>query len=245
MALYLSPLVYAQPMSRSAVPCLLLCAAVAACVEPTPSAVLVPALVTDPPRALGPLVITAIGTPTPVGGEGPTRYRVAWGVSSEHRFDGEALAAVRFGDAAVVLDAAESLWRFTRDGRRMLLASGVTAPPAVDHSETLLAYFVGEPGEAGAIFVVDARQTRVVVAAVRDASALRFVPDASALLFLATGPGGVAGVHRAAVANPTGFAQCLSNCELRAGEPWGDAFVPLPTSLEGWVPTEPVRGVVR
>ncbi len=125
----------------------------------------------------------------------------------------------RWRDGAALIDPEGRLYQVWPDGRRRMLAPRATAL-ATDGAR--LAYAVAR--DVGVeLRVHDGETSRAIAEGLSSAAMLRV--DGDRVLFVGARPGGVAGVW---VADPNG-ARCVTNCALRAGQPWGDRFVPPPS----------------
>ncbi len=165
----------------------------------------------------------------PPGADGPPLTTLAW----EHR-DGSRSAidvgpvvhAAVWGGSIVYVDRGFRLWR---EGELQPWAEGVPGAPVVSPDGAMLAYVVADESEDGVRAEVHVRTSegdRVVDRSLLSLGMLRFSPDGQVLLGVGSVNGGVAGLH--AIDVRSGRHRCLSNCALRVGQPWGDAFVPPP-----------------
>ncbi len=180
--------------------------------------------------ALGQLTLThgpTLWSPPDDGADGAPQFEVRWSPGGPV-FASRAIAALPWGDAAAVIAADGSLHRFHRDGRDEALADQATTPLASPDGR-LLGYASGDPYGPKDVHVVDARgQDRVVAIHVLAPALLSFERDGHELDLVAAGPGGVMGQHVIDLDADAPSIRCLTNCALRTGEDWGDAFVPLP-----------------
>lgn len=201
---------------------LLLCMA---CGTPQPGAVQEP-LARDGARLVRDRVVWA---PPSSGADGAPLTTLAWEHADGSRTPvdvGPVVHAVVWRGAVVYVDRGLHLWR---EGEDQPWAEGVPAAPAVSPDGSALAYVVAHEGAEGThaeVHVRTASADRVVDRSLLAFGALRFSPDGGVLLGVGSVNGGVAGVH--AIDLGSGARVCLSNCELRVGQPWGDAFVPPP-----------------
>jgi hypothetical protein len=171
----------------------------------------------------------------PPGSDAVPRSRVAFRMpdGSLRPVDREAIAFVpRFGAGAALVDPERRLYEVTPDGQRRMLAAGASGSLAVSPGEDLLAYAVTR-GALGELRVHDGTEERTLARGLASAGALGFADGGARLFFVGGRPGGVAGVW---TATTDGDARCLTNCELRTGEPWQDRFVPLPASALAFEP---------
>jgi len=172
----------------------------------------------------------------PTGADGASLFEVGWrDAAGEVRplpLPEPVVAAVAWGGEAAVVDRHHEIWLVSDDGTRQRLGRGVMGPPAVSDDGSIIAYaevhdLVAEVRTRRA----PRGMPRVVASDVQSAGAFRFSPEGDHLLFVGSRPGGVAGVFVAELRRG-GHERCLTNCALRAGRPWGDAFIPLPPSPE-------------
>jgi len=180
--------------------------------------------------ALGELALTrgpALWAPPEQGADGAPQFEVRWSPGGAV-FPSPAIASLPWGDAAAVVDASRRLHRFQRDGRLEPIAEQVSTPLASRDGQWL-GYAAGPDYGPKDVHVVDRNgRDRVVAAGVLAPTLLAFAPDGHELELLAAGPGGVMGRHVIDLEAATPSARCLTNCQLRTGEDWGDAFVELP-----------------
>lgn len=150
------------------------------------------------------------------------RWRVAFERADGSRapVDVEASDFVpRWRDGAALIDPARRLYQVWPDGQRRMLAPEVLAL-GTDGSRLAFA----EARDLGvALRVHDGERATTLAEGLSSAAMLRVEPER--VLFVGARPGGVAGVW---VADADG-ARCVTNCDLRTGQPWGDRFVPPPS----------------
>lgn len=139
-----------------------------------------------------------------------------------------AMHAVALGELVYWVDGAHRLHRF-EGGADELLAEGVFARPIANGERV---FFVqGDTGEAQTIHWHDVHGDDGRLATdLYQLGSLAAAPDDSALLGVGSVNGGVAGLW---VIPLDGEPRCLSNCGLRVGRPWGDAFVAPPGDASG------------
>ena len=164
---------------------------------------------------------------SPSGTDGVPRYTLAWESADGTRSPagvGVVTHAVEWNGGALYVDVERRLqW----EGE--LVAENVVDVPAVSPDGSRFAYVVVEEDRAGtraALHVSDGSNDEVWDRTLLNLGALRFAPDGSAVLGVGSVNGGVAGLQ---VVSADG-ARCLTNCDLRVGESWGDAFIPAPGS---------------
>lgn len=173
-------------------------------------------------------------TPAPGSDQRPG-YTLAW----EHP-DGrlEAIAlprpavhAVALGPELYWVDADHRLHHRERGHRDEPVAEAVFAAPIAERG--LVVFVTGDVGEAQTLHWRDAHGgSGRVPTGLYQLGGLRLAPDGTAVLGVGSTNGGVAGVW---VVPLEGDARCLSNCGLRVGEPFGEAFVPSPGAADALV----------
>ena len=201
--------------------------ALAACAQPA-----------APPESAAPLragapavVVTAEENLTPAGGDGGPRlslvFRFADGSVQPIAEKALAYAPFRDGVALVALDQALVLVR--PDGSRSVLARNSGAPPRRGPRGEL--WYVARYDQGSEVHVLEVQgRDRIVASGLSSAGLL--APERDGRLFLvAADQRGVAGLWHADASG----ARSLTNCELVAGEPWGDRFVPLPATADAIV----------
>ena len=180
----------------------------------------------------------------PPGGDGPTvwtTYREG-GDGSLRPIDGadRVTAFARRGETAIAVDEGGRLLRLSPRGSAIVLTEGVIGTPllAEDGERVFVGQVQREGGrdgsEGAAIVEVDLATgaETVLGRSLGSVAGLWLEPTGRWLIFVAAGVGGVAGlwaVPTSAHGVPGGGARCLTNCALRTGRSWGDAFVALPT----------------
>lgn len=178
----------------------------------------------EPARApLSEPPLVALGEARPAGLDQPPSFAVAF--EGGAALDRRATRFVpRWRDGAALIDPEGRLYQVWPDGRRRMLAAGVTALAASDDAARL-AYAVRTDGS---LRLHDGEAERTLAEGMASIGALTF--DGEAVVFVGARPagaarGGVAGVWSA----DDGGARCHTNCDLRVGAGWGDRFVPPPT----------------
>lgn len=160
--------------------------------------------------------------PAPASDQRPL-YSLAWRHADGHLEPIDlppAMHAVAVGGEVYWVDAAHRLHR----GEAEVLAEGVFARPIV-HDERLV-YVQGGAGQPQTIHWRDDSGSGELATGLYQLGALTAAPDGSALLGVGSRNGGVAGVW--VVPLDGADARCLSNCDLRIGGDWGEAFVAAP-----------------
>jgi len=153
------------------------------------------------------------------------RYELVAGLASRQL--PPALFAALSGDTAVVWLPDHRLARFGLDGAPRLIARSVSSPPWVGEDRVVFAPEVGDTVE---LRLLRQGVETTLARGLASAGMFRLGPDARGVFFVGAQNGGVAGLWFARVDRDE--ARCLTNCELRTGSPWGDAFVPPPGSAE-------------
>jgi hypothetical protein len=179
------------------------------------------------------VALTAVEAPP--GGDGPTQLTLAL-VRGDHvaplALPSPAIYAAAWARDAVVLSADGTLRRLGADGSVTLVARDLVTEPALSAHGLVLAYVAHDGDLAYALRVIEAGQTRTIARDVPSAGALRFAPDARALVFVGRSTGGVAGLHTISLETSEDATRCLTNCTLITGQPWGEEFVPLPAGTD-------------
>jgi hypothetical protein len=139
-----------------------------------------------------------------------------------------ASAYAPFRDGVALIDGKRRLLLISPDGSaRPLAASTATTPVPGPSGELYYVALYGEVAELHRLTV--AGRDRVIA---RETSSVGLIaPRADdGVLFVGARNGGVAGIWH--VAKGASHASCMTNCELKTGAPWGDAFVPPPGTRE-------------
>jgi len=179
----------------------------------------------SPPAALVQLATQAEPAPPQSDAAPLLRYELSVGLASRQL--PPALFAALSGETAVVWLPDHRLARFGIEGAPRLIARSVSSPPWVGVDRIVYASEVGDTVELRAL----AQGAETTLArGLASAGMYRLGPDAQGLFFVGAKNGGVAGLWFARF--DADEARCLTNCELRTGQPWGDAFVPPPGSAE-------------
>lgn len=180
-----------------------------------------------PAAATAEIVLEPIRS-APAGGDGPTIHRLvrvsADGSRSE--LSASVVAAVPVPGGVLAVDADRTLLRFDdrAPGAPERIGQDVVGTPAADGSRVAWA----SGGPTVDLHVRGTGAPPIDHTGLGTAGALRFSPDGRWLVFVGAAPGGVAGVMSVELRG--GALRCLTGCQLRAGRPWGDAFVPPPRS---------------
>jgi hypothetical protein len=174
------------------------------------------------------LVVVSKESPSlPGGHDAPPLMTVAFELGDGMRIpvDRRAVSFVeRWRDGAALVDREGKLYEVSPDGARRMLAASVVGELAVSRDEQLLAY-AATRGFLGELRVHDGRRERVLVSQLSSAGVFGF--GSEDLAFVGARPGGIAGVWLAPLDGSN--ARCLTNCDLRTGEPWMHRFVEPPT----------------
>ncbi len=175
----------------------------------------------QPPLVEGPALI-AVGDWSETVGDQLPRVRVGFrdGEGDVAVLDRQAVAYVaRWRDGAALIDQERRLYQVWPGGRRRMLAADVSAL-ATDGER--LAFVVRRDLHAE-LRIHDGSQARPLASDLASIGVLRVEPER--VLFVGARAGGVAGVW---VADASG-ARCVTNCDLRTGQPWLDRFEPPPS----------------
>lgn len=173
---------------------------------------------TEPPR----LVALAEAQDT-VGDDGPrTRVGFVDGEGNIREHDQRAqLFVERFRDGSALVDSERRLYQVWPFERRMLAANVSALAGDTEHL-----VYVTQNHDGLCIRLHDGASERILARGLASAGALKI--EAERVLFVGAANGGVAGVWQVSLSG--GEAHCVTNCDLRTGEPWGDAFVPPPSN---------------
>ncbi|MBX3274997.1 MAG: hypothetical protein KF729_32330 [Sandaracinaceae bacterium] len=157
----------------------------------------------------------------PAVGDAPPRLRLAFrgadGALTPVALEAAAFVP-RWREGGALVDPERRLYEVAPGGAPRMLAAGVTA---LASDGARLAYVVQRDLEVE-LRVDDGEGPRTWARGLSSAAMLRV--DGARVRFVGAVPGGVAGVWWA----DADGARCVTNCALRTGEPWGDAFVPPP-----------------
>ncbi|MBX3252120.1 MAG: hypothetical protein KF901_33405 [Myxococcales bacterium] len=225
-----------------------LCLVIAACAPPVDSAS--ERLEVDDLGPLGgewSLVFDQRVFVAPLGGDGPSRYTLAWERGTERvvsalppvleafTFDfGEPARDGRPDVVALLPDGRLTRFRGGDPQRAVVLAEDIVGRPGVaSHAFVYVKSVEGGAGTVAEVHWVEGGDDRVLDRSLSTFGGLRVAPDGLHVLGFGAVNGGIAGVH---VIGPEG-ARCLSNCALRTGPGWlaqaGDEFIPLPRAADG------------
>jgi hypothetical protein len=182
-------------------------------------------------RELVAIEVLSVKDDTPRGGDGAPRSSLAFRFADGTRtpITEEAIAYVPFRDGVALVDVQRRLLLISAQGDRRVLARASGAPPALGPRGELV--YVARHDLVAEVHVLEATgRDRIVASGLASAGVLAPQPDGR-LCFVGNRSGGVAGVY--VVENDR--ARCLTNCELKTGEPWGDGYVPLPEDASSLV----------
>jgi hypothetical protein len=136
--------------------------------------------------------------------------------------EGEYIDAHEFRAGMAAVSTQRELHLVHRDGSRSVVAREVDGLPTPASDGSLV--YAARYGKVVEIYRLTAKGSVLRLASFRG-SATRLAPQpGGAVVFVGAQPGGVSGVW---IADSTG-ARCLTNCELRVGQPWGDRYRALP-----------------
>ena len=166
------------------------------------------------------LVVTAV-VEGPGGSDAPPRMQLTFEDGTPLGRTAIAYVA-RWGSGGAIVDPDRRLYEVWPGGTRML-AERATGALAVSLDGERLAY-VTETHALGSLHLHDGHHPRLVAEGFASIGTIRL--SGGDVVFVGARPGGIAGVW-------TGRAdeapRCHTNCDLRAGEPFLDRFVPPPT----------------
>lgn len=135
---------------------------------------------------------------------------------------GEYIDALEFRAGVAAVTRQRELYLMHPNGSRSLLAKQLDGLPALASEGSL--FYAARFGEVVELTRLRRNGVQYRLASFRG-SATRLSPRSDGtLVFIGSDAGGVAGIW---VADSHG-ARCLTNCELRAGRPWGNAYRPPP-----------------
>jgi hypothetical protein len=160
----------------------------------------------------------------PGGSDTPPRFSLALRGADGSRLplESRALAHVTFGEGIALIDAEHRLITISSDGARRVLAEEAGAPPARGSRGELL--YVAQRDLGAEVHALEpGGADRVLATGLASAGLLAPQADGT-ILFVGARNGGVAGLWCIS----GGANRCLTNCDLKTGEPWGDRFVPVP-----------------
>lgn len=180
------------------------------------------------PETRGSIVVLRPESATPTGPDAPPRVTLArrGPEGALSHLAGAYLDALEFRDgvAAVALD--RSLQLLHADGSRSLVAKDLDGLPALDSDGSL--FYAARFGERVELYRLQSDGTQHRLASFRG-SATRLSPRSDGtVVFIGSKFGGVSGIW---IAEPRG-PRCLTNCDLRVGQPWGAAYRALPGETE-------------
>ncbi len=175
------------------------------------------------------VVVIAEENVVPAGGDGGPRLSLAFrtGGGRLQPIAEKALAFAPFRDGVALIALDQRLVLVSPDGSRSVLARRAGAAPRQGARGEL--WYVARYERQSEVHVLEASgRDRIVASGLASAGLLAPQPDGR-LLMVAADARGVAGLW---VVEASG-ARCLTNCELVAGEPWAERFMPLPERAEG------------
>jgi len=187
-----------------------------------------PATAPGASAAVEPVALRLLDVPEdiPSGTDAVPALRYELVVGSRSRQLSPALDARLQGDAAIVWLPDHRLARFGIEGAPRLLARDVGSPPLVDAQRIVYAL---EAGDAVEVRVLDQGPERMLARGLSSAGAFRMHPQGQRVFFIGAINGGVAGLWIADLSGEA--ASCLTNCDLRTGQPWHH-YVPPPASAQ-------------
>lgn len=176
------------------------------------------------------LIATPLHNETPPGSDAVPMFALSFEYADGTRVPiaEPASAYAPFRDGVALIDGQRRLLLISPDGStRPLAASTATSPVPGPSGELYYVALYGAVAELHRLTVTG--HDRVIA---RETSSVGLIaPQADdSVLFVGARSGGVAGVWR--VAPAASHASCVTNCELRTGQPWGEAFIPPPGTRE-------------
>jgi len=175
--------------------------------------------------------IISTGDPAPPASDAKPRLLLAFRLHDGRLvpIKDEAVSYAPFRNGVALVNPENRLVFVTPDGARRVLANESGAPPIRGPKGELV--YVAKYRKGAEIHVLEAQGDNGVVAeGFANAGLLKLQPDGR-LFFVAATNGGVAGLWTVDDIK-AGSGRCLTNCDLRTGKPWGDAFVPAPGDAE-------------
>ncbi len=139
------------------------------------------------------------------------------------RIAGDYVHAVEFRDGQAAVTRDRALHLVKSDGSRSLLAREVDGLPTRAGDGSLL--FAARFGAIVEIYRLSAQGTLQRLASLKGSATRLSAQSDGSVVFVGSKLGGVSGVWVASHKR----ARCLTNCELRVGEPWGDAYLAPPS----------------
>jgi len=135
-----------------------------------------------------------------------------------------ASAYTPFRDGVALIDSQRRLLLISPDGSRRTLSSTTATTPVLGPSGEL--YYVARYGAVAELHRLSVAGHDEVIARELSSIALLAPQGDGSVLLAGAANGGFAGIWR--VAAGANAASCVSNCELRTGQPWQGRFVPPP-----------------
>lgn len=143
-----------------------------------------------------------------------------------------AIGYAPFRDGVALLDVQRRLLLISPDGSRRVLSSTTATTPVRGPSGEL--YYTARYGTVTELHRLTEAGSDAVIARELSSIALLEAQADDSVLLVGARNGGVAGLWRIGAREHA--ASCLTNCELKTGEPWGDRFVPPPGSAAELLP---------
>lgn len=176
------------------------------------------------PPPTGSIVVLRTDSPIAEGPDAPPRVTLA---RRQHDgtlvpLRGQYLHAVEFRDGVAAVTLGRELQLLRANGSQSLVAKELDGLPALDREGSLV--YAARFGEVVELHRLHGSGAQQRLASVRG-SATRLSPRSEGtVVFIGSERGRVAGIW---IADSQG-ARCLTNCDLRVGRPWGEAYRPLP-----------------
>lgn len=191
----------------------------------------------EPLGAAHELVLRSRVWSAPSGADGAPLYTLAWrrpdGSFEDVGLGHPVRSATAVADTIFAVDAHDRLLRVHATEGVDVIADQVLVAPTGDAQQ--LAFVRRDEGpsrlRAQLHLLRDDGQTALLDDELQSLGALAWAPDHQHLVGVGALPGGVAGLH--VFDARTGARRCLTNCELRVGQPW-HGFVPSPGSARAY-----------
>jgi hypothetical protein len=187
--------------------------------------------ITGPPAAL--VVIdeqpVAVGADRAEDGhDRPPVIDVALTADDGRAISRRGIAASEVAGGAVYVDASRRLWWIGPRGDERVLEDEIGGRPVVDEARERVVWVAVRGDAVGELRTREVDGTMRTIAMLPGVfGALRW--DGEQIVLVGSANGGVAGVW---IATTDGALACVTNCGLRTGRPWGDAYLPPPGDRE-------------
>ncbi len=181
-------------------------------------------------RPSAPSLLLTSADPEKSGPDSPHRVEIAVrsGEGSSRPIAGEFIHALEFRDGVAALDLARQLQLIRADGSRSVLARNLDGLPSLAADGGLV--FAARHGRWVDIQWLTPTGRAERLASFPGSATLLAPLSGRRVLFVGATPQSAAGVWLA----ESGRARCVANCNLIVGQPWEDAYLPLPGSTSGF-----------